>query len=58
MSAVENPQIHAFSNDRTHSADDLNAMGIAVMDLVAEVNALRAEIEDLKVSKANARKTA
>lgn len=55
---MENPQIHAFSNDRTHSADDLNAMGIAVMDLVAEVNALRAEIEDLKVSKANARKTA
>jgi len=41
---MEAPQIHQFYDGRPHPADDLNEMGIAVLDLVAKVNELEAQL--------------
>jgi hypothetical protein len=45
---MEAPQIRQFHDGRPAPADDLNAMGIAVLELVDEVNELRALVEELK----------
>lgn len=38
---MESPQIHQFYDGRPHPAEDLNAMGVAILELVDEVNELR-----------------
>lgn len=44
---MEAPQIRAFTDKMPHRADDLNAMGVAVMQLVAKVNELQAQVDEL-----------
>lgn len=58
MEPMEYPEIHAFIDEMPHRASELNAMGIAVMELVARVNQLTSHVTELEAALAAAPKTA
>jgi hypothetical protein len=47
---VEAPQIRAFIDELPHRAEDLNAMGVAVLTLVGIVNDLTARVQELEAA--------
>lgn len=55
---MDAPQIRQFVDDLPHRAADLNAMGVAVMQLVATVNALTDKVHELEAALQAANKPA